>query len=197
MGPEATSQRTSATVLVARTRARVHEAVFALLQDEGLDAVTHMRVAQSAGVGRATLYRHWPSREELILETLASAKGPPQAPTTGDLRTDLITHLSMLQDGLCQERFGSVITSLVGRADWDPVAERLLAGLCDKGTRHITALLSAAAADGRIRADLVVEEAVARLVGPIVFTRLVVRREIDEAFVVRLVDDVLGQLISR
>ncbi|MPY92499.1 MAG: TetR family transcriptional regulator [Acidimicrobiia bacterium] len=185
--------RSSAAVLVARTRARVQEAVFALLQDEGLDAVTHLRVAQASGVGRATLYRHWPTRESLILDTFAGAKGPHEPQPTGDLRADLLAYLAMLQDGLCQERFGSVVTSLVGRADWDPVAAKLLGRMCEKGTRHLAELLEAGRDRGSLRPDLDVDEAVARIVGPVVFSRLVVRREIDRAWVVRLVDDVLRQ----
>lgn len=194
MGPAAHGARRTATVLVERTRARVKEAVLELLQDEGLDAVTHLRVAQRSGVGRATLYRHWPTREELILDVFAGEEGPHEPPTTGDLRADVHAYLAAMQEGLREQRFGSVLTSLVGRADWDPVAAKLLSRLCDKGTRHLSALLAGGVAAGRVRPDVPLDDAVARFVGPIVFVRLVARREIDEAFVARLVDDVLRQL---
>jgi AcrR family transcriptional regulator len=194
---DAPGQRSTAAVLVARTRARVHEAAFALLHDEGIDAITHLRVAQSSGVGRATLYRHWPTREDLILEMLAGAKGPHEPLLTGDLRTDILAFLAKLQDGLCEDRFGSVLSSLVGRADWDPVAAKLLAGMCEKGTRSLGALLREAAADGRLRADLDVDDVLSRLLGPVVYRRLMARSEIDHAFVERLVDDVLDQFSPR
>jgi len=197
MGEGSGAPRSTATILVARTRARVREAVLELLHEEGLDAITHLRVAQAAGVGRATLYRHWPTREDLILDNLAGAKGPHQPEATGDLRTDLVAFLSSLSDGICQDRFGSVLTSLVGRADWDPVAAKLLVALCANGTRHVAGLLEGGVAAGVVDAGADVDEVVARLVGPVVFRRLIARREIDHAFVERMVDDVLRQLAPR
>ncbi len=47
-----------------------------LLAREGPDAVTHQRVARQAGVGRATVYRHWPRREQLVLDTMAGVELP-------------------------------------------------------------------------------------------------------------------------
>jgi AcrR family transcriptional regulator len=47
-----------------------------LLVGEGPGAVTHQRVAQEAGVGRATVYRHWPRPEQLLLDVMAGADLP-------------------------------------------------------------------------------------------------------------------------
>jgi AcrR family transcriptional regulator len=47
---------------VVRTRLAVLEAATMLLRTEGPGAVTHARVAEAAGVGRATIYRHWPDQ---------------------------------------------------------------------------------------------------------------------------------------
>ena len=50
----------------ARSRKAMLDAARELLAREGPAAVTHQRVARQAGVGRATVYRHWPRPEQLI-----------------------------------------------------------------------------------------------------------------------------------
>src|SRR6266581_1100612 len=60
--------------------ARSHEAILAaafdLLAREGPGAITHQRVAQQAGVGRATVYRHWAAPEDLLRDVLYTAELP-------------------------------------------------------------------------------------------------------------------------
>jgi len=41
-------------------------AAAAILEEEGPTGVTHQRVAERAGVGRATAYRHWPQPVDLF-----------------------------------------------------------------------------------------------------------------------------------
>lgn len=61
---------------VDRTRRSVMEAVAMLVVDEGAGSVTHQRVAEVSGVGRATLYRHWPTPADLLYEALQEAEQP-------------------------------------------------------------------------------------------------------------------------
>jgi AcrR family transcriptional regulator len=49
------------------TGARIAEATVAIIKAEGLDAVTMRRVATELGTGAASLYRHFASREELLV----------------------------------------------------------------------------------------------------------------------------------
>lgn len=61
---------------MVRSRTAILAAAHALLVREGPPAVTHQRVAREAGVGRATVYRHWPRPVLLLLDAMADA-GPP------------------------------------------------------------------------------------------------------------------------
>ena len=75
---------------VTRTRDAVREAVRSLVQRAGFEAVSHQQVAEEAGVGRATVYRHWPSRTDLLLEALADTDEPSRDwRARGDLGADL------------------------------------------------------------------------------------------------------------
>ena len=55
---------------VQRTRAAVRDALLSLVEEDGLGAVTHHRVAERAGLGRATVYRHFPTVESLVHEAI-------------------------------------------------------------------------------------------------------------------------------
>lgn len=52
---------------IVRTRARVLDAASALLLEGGPRAVTVDAVVARSGVAKTTIYRHWPSHEELVV----------------------------------------------------------------------------------------------------------------------------------
>ena len=53
---------------VERTRAAIREALVSLVEEEGMAGLTHQRVAERAHLGRATIYRHLPTPEDLVHE---------------------------------------------------------------------------------------------------------------------------------
>ncbi len=59
---------------------RAHRAILdaarELLIEEGFSGLRLEHVAARAGVGKATIYRHWGSRQELALELLVELAGP-------------------------------------------------------------------------------------------------------------------------
>ncbi|GHK00071.1 hypothetical protein SY2F82_18680 [Streptomyces sp. Y2F8-2] len=68
-----------------RSREAMVAAATALLTEGGLEAVTHQTVATRAGVGRTTVYRHWPSLLDLRLAALEAGM-PPLPPVPEELR---------------------------------------------------------------------------------------------------------------
>ena len=74
-----------------RSREAILQAAAALLLDQGLDAVSMDALAESAGVGKATIYRWWPAKESLALDALYDewARTPGPTPDTGSLHGDL------------------------------------------------------------------------------------------------------------
>ena len=66
-----------------RTRARVQDAAWALLNEVGFDGITVDLVSERSGVARSTLYRHWRSLPELLRDAFAAqaAHRPPAAAT--------------------------------------------------------------------------------------------------------------------
>ncbi|NVN50411.1 TetR/AcrR family transcriptional regulator [Mycolicibacterium hippocampi] len=76
----------------ARSRARLLDAATALLRTGGPGAVTVDAVTRSANVARATLYRHFPSANDLVAAAFMSLiPPPPMPPDDGGLRDRLIS----------------------------------------------------------------------------------------------------------
>jgi len=74
-----------------QTDGRITAAAAELMLERGFDRTTVDDVAARAGVGKATVYRRWPSKEDLAvaaMETLYTAEIPE--PDTGSIRTDLV-----------------------------------------------------------------------------------------------------------
>src|ERR1700689_5196433 len=92
-----------------------------LLADRGLAAMSIEEVAARAGVGKATIYRRWPSKGLLALDAFVAsflAAQPP--PDTGTLRGDLIAALHAWVRAVTQTPMGPMLTSLIAEAQHDP-----------------------------------------------------------------------------
>src|SRR5215467_9323345 len=81
--------------MLAATRTDRHEAicdaVFELLSEVGYDRMSMDAVAARARASKATIYRAWPNKPDLVCEALAHRLGgTPEPPATGSLRGDLI-----------------------------------------------------------------------------------------------------------
>ncbi|OBF04860.1 TetR family transcriptional regulator [Mycobacterium sp. ACS4054] len=75
----------------ARSRARLLEAAASLLSSGGPSAVTVDAVTRTANVARATLYRHFPSGNDLLAAAFNSLIPPsPTPPAEGSLRDRLV-----------------------------------------------------------------------------------------------------------
>lgn len=66
------------------------ETALAVLSEVGYDRMTMDAVATRAKAGKATLYRRWNNKLNLVIEALQAHKGRPSVPDTGTLRGDLI-----------------------------------------------------------------------------------------------------------
>jgi AcrR family transcriptional regulator len=172
---------------VARTRDAVLDAVRVLVQRDGVEAVTHQRVATEAGIGRATVYRHWPDRTHLLLDALAEPEDPASWAGSGDLVVDLTRELGRLRRILSGSPFVPELAALIGRAEWEPELRQLEQQLLTHGTAGLRRSLQQAADRGDLPEDLDLEAALARLAGPLFYRRMLAHAPIDEAFVDDLV----------
>ena len=66
------------------------DATLTVLAEAGYDRLTMDAVANQAKASKATLYRRWSSKPELVVEAVCSYKAHPPTPDTGTLRGDLM-----------------------------------------------------------------------------------------------------------
>lgn len=178
---------------VGRTREAVLRAALDLLLEDGLDAVTHAQVAARADVGRRTMYRHWPSRHDLLHDTLAGASFPTIRPT-GDLRTDVRSHLEQLRDALVGGPLATIVVTLAERSAGDADMALLRSRLVQAGCAPLREMLTAARPTGTAEVDI--ETQVAELEGPLFYTVCIQGRVPDDALVDDLVERVLVGLAA-
>jgi AcrR family transcriptional regulator len=75
---------------------RVQEAAVELFGRAGWAGFSIEAVARAAGVGKASVYLRWDSKEELLTEAVAGAFRPIAAIDTGDVRADLVALATLL-----------------------------------------------------------------------------------------------------
>ena len=72
------------------------EATLDLFAEEGFQARALKAVAARAGVGKATIYRRWPHKEELLLAAFGSLKSPYPEPGGVSVRDDLLAMVKVM-----------------------------------------------------------------------------------------------------
>ncbi|GAA1705051.1 TetR/AcrR family transcriptional regulator [Nonomuraea bangladeshensis] len=96
--------------------AAIHRATLDELAESGYAGLTMERVAERAKTGKASLYRRWPSRLELVAEAVRTVLPTPESvPDTGELRGDLIAMLGQAARALSGPA-GEALRGLLGEA---------------------------------------------------------------------------------
>ena len=127
---------------VIRTRADILRSALDVLTDEGLDAVTHHRLAEASGYSRATIYKHWPTRTALFVDAFSFRPSGAHSVPTGDLRADLIAELTMFRRGMERQRLDRALAALATLAMSVPEMADVRDRLVAEGERVLLELLT-------------------------------------------------------
>lgn len=177
---------------VARSRAAILDACAELIAEEGFSGVTIEAVAARSGAAKTTVYRHWPSREALLIEafgTCSAPAGPP--PTTGSVREDVRAVLRGLAAKLNESDWCATMCSLVDAASRDEELARLHVATVAERRRPLTDALERGIAAGELPRDLDIDRAVATIAGPLFYRAMVSREPVDDAFIDGIVTEAL------
>ena len=85
-----------------------------------MDGVGCEDVAAPAGVGKATLYRRWPGKEDLLIAAFASLKSPLPEPRGVSVREDLIAMLDVMATDADDPRYARQFALLHGEGERYP-----------------------------------------------------------------------------
>jgi AcrR family transcriptional regulator len=175
-----------------RSRAAALAAARELLLSEGLAAMTHARVAEVAGLHRATVYRHWPSMVPLLLDVTRHETAVTIPAPTGDLRHDLNAGLRGVRDDLVDRGFGRFLAALIDQAERDEALHAAKVSIVAVGLGAIRVALCQAIERGELPSDLDIDAGVSQLFGPILYRRLLSAEQIPDGYIEQLVDAYLA-----
>jgi AcrR family transcriptional regulator len=177
--------------------AEILRAAYELLGEVGYEGLRVDAVASRAKASKATLYRHWPGKAQLVADAVRVCKGSGhECPDTGSLRGDLIAFLEIMAASIMGED-GPLFAGLVMAMLNDPDFAAEMRALQASKRSTAVAIHSRAVSRGEIGAGidpyLIDEIAPAQL-----FMQFIARGEpLDGPFIKHLVDDILLPLLTR
>jgi len=138
----------------AGRRTAICQAVCELLAKVGYDRMTMDAIANQAKASKATIYRMWPDKPQLVAEALKCQFGADtELPDTGSLRGDLLTLMSTAC-ATTDSELGEVVTGVMTAAAHDPrLAETLSQTLFVDKLRLFADIVQRAAERGEVLAD--------------------------------------------
>ena len=168
------------------------DATLALLAEGGYAKLTMEAVACRAGVGKATLYRRWSSKEQLVVDALASLSEPADRLGASGVRDQLVAMLEAVRRKQ-GSRAGQIFPRLVGDAvDHPELMRRYRAQVLEPRRQRMQDVLRQGVAQGLVRRDVDLDHAVDLLLGPMAYRNLL-RNDPPPGpeLAARIVDDVL------
>jgi len=181
-----------------RAEQAIIEATLELFAEKGAGGLCVEEVANRAGVGKATVYRRWHNKEDLLLAALGSLKSPLPEPAGVSVRDDLIAIVAVMSQDGADPRRTRQYTLLLGEGEKYP---RLMARYAETlvGPRRnvIRSVLRRGIETGQLRPDVDVEIAMLTLTGTAMARGKCETVECNTEFAERVVDSLLLGLNPR
>src|SRR4051812_29218984 len=173
----------------------IHSAVLDELADNGYAGLSIERVADRARTGKASIYRRWPTRMELVLDALdRTLPDPEQVVLHDDLRSDLLAVLHRIAT-VMSSRSGGAARACLGPGVDPELSDAIRSRLLAPRRAALLEVLRRAAGRGEVRRDAVTER-MAELGPTLLHGELLHRGRIDDTAVVAIVDEVLMPLLQ-
>src|SRR6188472_2147045 len=153
-----------------------------LILERGVSQLTIEEVASRSGVAKTTIYRHWPERGLLVLDTVRQCFGAVPTPDTGSLRGDLDAYFNGMVMADLSGPIGMLMPSLIEAASRDSEIELLVDKVSQERQRPILDIVERAQVRGELPPELDPRVVVGTIVGPIVFRKLIWRQPLDAAY---------------
>jgi AcrR family transcriptional regulator len=177
----------------ARADEVILDAAVEILAEQGPSGFTVDAVAARAGVGKATIYRRWPSRGALLLDTAHHRIGLEATdPDTGSVADDLVALLVDLGKKLRETHAGRVLPVVMSEAAVNPEMRPILSSFAADRRRLPTAIVERGVARGELPPDTDVQLFLGIVAGTVFFRVLLSDEPVDEPVVRRVVETVLA-----
>jgi AcrR family transcriptional regulator len=171
------------------------DAALSLFAEHGVEGLCIEEVAARAGVGKATIYRRWPGKEDLLLDALAALKTPLPEPRGESARDDLVALLDAMAADYADPRRARSFALLLGEgAKFPRLMSRYLETVVEPRREVMRGVLRRGMATGELRPGTDVEVALFMLTGAVLARGKHQPEGIAEGFAERVVDELLRGL---
>jgi TetR/AcrR family transcriptional regulator, regulator of autoinduction and epiphytic fitness len=178
---------------VERSRRVILEAVLDELGTVGYGALTIEAVAARAGVGKSTIYRHWPGKLELVEDAFRTLKAPVVVPAQGSLRDRVVAVIEQVACLVAESTYSTCMPALIDAAERDPKVRDFHSRFSSERRAVLVGMLRDAVRTGELPATADPELLADALVGPILLRRLMLAQPVGPEIARELVDQLLPE----
>jgi AcrR family transcriptional regulator len=176
------------TMRSERARDDVLQATADLVAEVGLERTTIDEIAARSGVAKTTIYRHWPTKQALLIAAVRGCLEYAPTPNTGDLRADLVACFEQMVRAGTGSRVSKMLASLLDGAERDPELDRMLRAYMLDRSLPLRTVLQLAQGRGELPADLDLHLAAALFIGPMTYRKTILREPVTDDYVAAIVD---------
>lgn len=181
-----------------RAEQAILDAALEAIGERGIDGVHCEDVAARAGVGKATLYRRWPGKEDLLIAAFASLRSPLPEGRGESARADLIAMLDVMARDADDPRYARQFALLHDEGQRYPrLVARYKEQVVEPRRELIRSVLRRGVASGELRPDTDVEIAMLTLTGAVMARGKHDAAPTEPGFAARVVDELLRGIAAR
>jgi AcrR family transcriptional regulator len=172
---------------VRRSRAAVLGITAQLLFERGFGGATVDEISRRSGVAKTTIYRHWPTRTDLLRDACSTLGTPLETPDTGSLAADVTALTTNLAHILRSAEWTSVLPSIIDAAERDPDIAEMYSKLQQGYSAPFETVIQRAIRKGELPDDTDVAVLIAALTGPLFYRRWFSREPLTDDFANQIV----------
>jgi AcrR family transcriptional regulator len=179
-----------------RARDAILSAAAQLLDEVGFASMTIEEVAARAGAGKATIYRHWPTKGTLAMDAMMAEIDPAAPfPDTGSAAEDFRLQIRAVARVFNRPRIRHTLTGVVFESQTDPgLRNAFVERYMNPRRDQARAVIRRGIARGEIRANFDQEILFDQLYGALYFRLLVSGQPLNRRFTDELVDQAFAGL---
>jgi AcrR family transcriptional regulator len=187
-GARASADRTKALdERVRRSRAAVLSVTVQLLFERGFGGATVDEISRRSGVAKTTIYRHWPSRIDLLRDACSTLSTPLETPDTGSFEADVTALTTNLAHILRSAKWTSVLPSIIDAAERYPDIADLYSKLQRGYSAPFETIIQRALQKGELPPTTDAAMLISALTGPLFYRRWFSREPLTDAFAKQIV----------
>jgi AcrR family transcriptional regulator len=172
-----------------KVRKAVIQSTLALLKRAGFDELRIEAVAARAAVGKATIYRWWPTKADLVIDAFAAAVEDELRFPAGTSALTSIHQQMRRWVPIFRSPLGQIVATVIGAGQSDPeILKAFRAHWTEPRRVEARKILRRAQQEGFVRADLDPDLILDLFYGPLYLRLMLKHAPLDENFVDKVFD---------